>query len=144
MMQDIKLTLYQKAVLINCVVYARLWYISHVYHLPLTYANKIKRLTFHYLWGKAYEPIKRTTLTLAKQEGGLGIIDIFYKSQSILVSSFTKCYLNENGVKCLMDYYNNVRCAQLLNITTSPEQVSYTGTIYYREIIPIIQRCIHV
>ena len=43
-----------------------------------------------------------------------------------------------------MEYYNNVRCAQLLNITTSPEQVSYTGTIYYREVIPIIQRCIHV
>ena len=97
-MQNIKLTIYQKAILINCVVYARLWYISHVYYLPLTYANTIKRLTFHYLWGKAYEPIRRTTLTLPKQEGGLGIIDIFYKSQSILASSFVKFYMNENGI----------------------------------------------
>ena len=138
------MTLYQKAVLINCVVYARLWYISHVYPLPIAYANRIKRLTFHYLWGKRYEPIKRTTLTLPKQEGGLGIIDIFYKSQSIMASSFIKYYNNANGIICLMDYYNNLRCAQLLDIRTDPHEVSYIGTEYYKEIIPIIRKCIHV
>ena len=144
MMQTIKLTIYQKAIMINCIVYAKLWYVSHVYPLSLSYANKIKRLTFHYLWGKRFEPIKRTTLTLPKHEGGLGIIDIFYKSQSILASSFIKYYNNENGIKCLVDHYNNIRCAQLLNITSSPQQVSYIGTKYYREIIPIIRKCTHV
>ena len=62
-MQSIKLTIYQKAVLINCVIYARLWYISHIYPLLLSYANKIKTIMFHYLWGKRYDPIKCTTLT---------------------------------------------------------------------------------
>ena len=143
-MQTIKLSIFQKAILINCLVYARLWYISHVYPLPLSYANKIKRLTFHYLWGKRYEPIRRNTLTLPKHEGGLGIIDIYYKSQSILASSFLKYYLHENGIKCLVDYYNNIRCAQLLGITSNPQQVSYTGTEYYKEIIPTIRNCTHV
>ena len=143
-MQSIKLTIYQKAVLINSVIYAKLWYISHIYPLPLRYANKIKRLTFYYLWGKRYEPIRRTTLSLPKHEGGLGIIDIFYKSQSILASSFIKYYNNENGITCLIDYYNNIRVARLLGITPNAQQVSYVGTKYYREIIPIIRKCVHV
>ena len=143
-MQFIKLSIYQKAVLINYVVYARLWYISHVYPLPLRYANQIKRISFHYLWGKEYEPVRRSTLTLPKHEGGLGIIDIFYKSQSILASSFIKCYSNENGVNWLIDYYNNIRCAQLLRIPSNPQQVSYIGTEYYSEIIPVIRKCTQV
>ena len=144
MLQAIKLSIYQKAILINCIVYARLWYLSHVYPLPLSYANKIKRLTFKYLWGKMHDPIKRTTITLPKHQGGLGLIDIYYKSQSILASSFIKYYNNENGIKCLMDYYNNIRCAQLLNISSNPQHVSYIGTDYYKEIISIIRKCIHV
>ena len=87
-MQNIKLTLYQKAIMISCIINSKLCYISHVYPLPLKYANKIKRLTFHYLWGKKWEPIKCSTLTLPKQKGGLGIMDIYHKSLSILASSF--------------------------------------------------------
>ena len=44
----------------------------------------------------------------------------------------------------MIEYYNNVRCAQLLNLTSDPQQVSYIGTEYYREIIPIIRSCVHV
>ena len=133
--------MYQKAVLINCVIHARLWYVSHIYPLPKSYAKKIKRLTFHYLLGKKSEPIKRTTLTLNKSEGGLGVIDIYNKSKSILVSSFIKLYNSENGVRYLVEYYTDMRIAQLLNRTSNTEQVSYIGTEYYREIIPIVQKC---
>ena len=132
--------MYQKAVLINCVISARIWYVSHVYPLPILYANKIKRLTFHYLWGKQYEPIKHSTLTLDKEEGGLGVIDIYYKSLSILVSSFIKLYNSENGVKCLVDYYTDIRVARLLRRTSHPAQVSYIGTDYYREIIAFVRK----
>ena len=118
--------------LINCIVYTRLWYLAHVYPWSLSYANKIKSLTFHYLWGKKCEPIRSNTLTFPKHKGGLGIIDIYYKSRSILTSSFIKYYNNENVIKCMIDYYNNVRFAQLLNLTSDPQQVSYIGTEYYR------------
>ena len=139
-MQNVKLSIYQKAVMINCIIYSKLWYISHVYPLPLKYANKIKKLAFHYLWGKKWEPIKRSTLSLAKCEGGLGILDIYHKSRGILVSSFLKAYLNEDGIHYLLDYYNYIRTQQLLNRTSEPMQVSYIGTEYYREIITIVQR----
>ena len=143
-MQNVKLTIYQKAVMINCIIYSKLWYISHIYLFPLKYANKIKKLAFHYLWGKKWEPIKRSTLSLAKCEGGLGILDIYHKSRGILVSSFLKAYLNEDGIHYLLDYYNYIRTQQLLNRTSEPMQVSYIGTEYYREIITIVQRCTHI
>ena len=50
-MQTIKLTIYQKAVMINCIINARLWYISHVYPMPLKYANKIKKADISLLMG---------------------------------------------------------------------------------------------
>ena len=143
-MQGIKLTIYQKAVMINCIIYAKIWYISHIYPLPLKYANKIKKLTFHYLWGKKWEPIKRSTLTLPKCDGGLGILDIYHKSRGILVSSFLKSYLNEDGIHYLVEYYNFIRTEQLLNRTSEPMQVSYIGTEYYRDIISIVQKCTHI
>ena len=143
-MQAIKLTIYQKAILMNCIVYAKIWYLSHIYPMPLSYANKIKRLSFHYLWGKRYEPIRRNTLTLPKHEGGLGIVDVYFKSRCILASSFIKYYHNENGIRCIIDYYNNIRCARLLRIYTNPHDVSYIGNEYYSEIIPIIRKCIRV
>ena len=113
--QSTQLTMYQKSTIINCVINAKLWYVAHIYPLSIRLANKIKRLIFHYLWGKKYEPIKRTTLSLPKYEGGLGIIDIFFKAQSILTSSFIKSYSNEYGIKYLIDYYNDIRVARLLN-----------------------------
>ena len=80
-------------------------------------------------------------MILNKDEGRLGVIDIYHKSPSILVSSFIKLYNSENGVKCLVDYYTDIRVARLLGRTSYPAQVSYIGTEYYREIITTMQKC---
>ena len=81
---------------------------------------------------------------MAKNEGGLGILDILYKSQSILVKSFTKLFLNDSSITFMADFYNFIRIGQLFNKPDDPGNVSYTGTIYYQQIIEIIQKCIHV
>ena len=52
--------------------------------------------------------------------------------------------MNENGVQYMAIYYNHIRCAQLLNITSNPRQVSYVGIEYYKEIISTIQKCTHI
>ena len=71
-MQTIRSTIYQRAILLNCLIFAKLWYVSHIFLLPVSYANKIKRVAFNYIWGrKYYEPIKRSTLYSPKNEGGL-------------------------------------------------------------------------
>ena len=143
-LQSISLTIYQRAVVVNCIINAKLWYLSHIYPLSINFANKIKRLTYHYVWGKKCEPVRRTTITLPKNKGGLGIIDIFYKSQSILVSSFLKSYMNENGILYMIDYYNYIRTNRLLNVTSNSIHHSFVGTVYYRETISIVQKCTHI
>ena len=58
-MQNIQLTIYQRAVLLNCIIYSKLWYVSHVFPLPIVYANKIKKVSFNYLWAEAtMNPLK--------------------------------------------------------------------------------------
>ena len=144
-MQSTQQTIYQRAVILNCVIYSKLWYIAHLFPMPVLYANKIKRVSFNYIWGrKNYEPIKRSTLTMSKCEGGLGILDILYKSQSILVTSFIKLFLNESSITFMVEYYNFMRLGQLFNRYNSPNTVSYTGNVYYQQIVKIIQKCIHV
>ena len=108
--------MYQRAVLLNCVIFSKLWYVAHVFPLPISYANKIKRIAFNYIWGrKNYEPIRRSTLSLPKDEGGMGVIDILYKSQSILATSFIKMYFNDFKITFMSDYYNHIRIGQLFN-----------------------------
>ena len=43
MIQGTQQTIYQRAVILNCVIYSKLWYIAHIFPLPVLYANKIKK-----------------------------------------------------------------------------------------------------
>ena len=144
-MQTTCSTIYQRAILLNCIIFSKLWYVSHILPLPMSYANKIKRVAFNYIWGrKHYEPIRRSTLCLPKNEGGLGVIDISYKSQSILTTSFLKLYNSDYKITFMSDYYNYIRIGRILNINNEPNAVSYTGTPYYTQIIEIVRKCFHV
>ena len=71
-------------------------------------------------------------------------MDIYYKSRSILASSFLKSCLNEDGIRYMVDYYNSIRTNQLLNRTSELLHTSYVGTEYYREVITIVQTCTHI
>ena len=57
MMQTTQTTIYQRSVLLNSVIFSKLWYVAHIFPLPATHANRIKRIVFNYLWGrKFYKP----------------------------------------------------------------------------------------
>ena len=125
-MQNIQLTIYQRSVILNCIIYSKIWYVAHVFPLPISYANKIKMIGFNFIWARNnYEPVKRFTLSLPKHEGGLGIIDILYKSQSILVRSFIKMYLSQSNISFMAEYYNSLRVGQLFDTNTHCNMVSY-------------------
>ena len=87
-LQNRKLTLFQKVLVINCKILAKCWYLSHVYPIPKEYGRRIQKILFKYLLGGNYEPINRKTMYLPKGKGGCGIIDIYCKSKSILFNTF--------------------------------------------------------
>ena len=65
-------TLYQKVILINCLVVSKLWYVAHVYPLPLKYTGMINKEIFNFIWGSKANPIKIEVLYNKKENGGLG------------------------------------------------------------------------
>ena len=66
-----KFTLYQKATLINCLIASKLWYVSHVYPLPLEYAKLINKEIFQFIWGSNVNPIKREVVCDIKRKWGI-------------------------------------------------------------------------
>ena len=90
-----KLSLFQKAIVINCKILAKCWYLSHVYPLPKEVAKRIQKCLFKYLWSGNYEPINRETMYLPKYRGGCGLINLFCKSRALLFSTFLKIFTDE-------------------------------------------------
>ena len=68
---------------------------------------------------------------MPKKKDWLGIMGIYYKSQSILLSPFLNSCLNEDGI-------------QLLNRTSEIGHVSNVVTEDYRGAIKIYQKCTHI
>ena len=143
MLSSRKLTIFQKAVIVNTLVLSKLWYTAHVYPLPVSYVKPINRLVFGYVWSKGYDPIKRETLMLPKTEGGISLIDIRYKSQSILTKSFLKGFCNEN-INFMLIYYTGIRLQQILDVNRLPNNVSFTGTSYFDEVIKVLRLCLKI
>ena len=44
------LSIYQKVVIVNSMIASKLWYVSHVYPLPLEYSKLINKEIFKYIW----------------------------------------------------------------------------------------------
>ena len=141
--QNRKLSMYQKAIITNCILLSKLWYIAHIYPLPESVSKKINKEIFEYIWGIKNNPVKRNTLTLPKEKGGLGVINIAFKAKSILVNTFMKAFVNPDQITFMMDYYNIIRIGQLFNKPMNMHNVAYNGTVYYNQIVETIRKCVH-
>ena len=71
-----KLSLTEKAHIINFVIYSKLWYLETIMDLPKVIISKIDKFTFNYIYNGKLETIRRETLKLEPKYGLL--IDGFY------------------------------------------------------------------
>ena len=114
-------TLYQKAILINCLIASKLWYVFHVYPLPIENTTLINGEIFTFIWGSAANPIKREVLYNKRANGGLGLLNVYQKAKSIFVSTIVKSFLlsNEND---LIRYYLSNKIGYMFNIKRTPPE----------------------
>ena len=86
-----------KTIMLNSKLLAPLWYLGAVLPVPDWYAKHLDKLIFGYLWGDGkLESIRRETLFLPKNKGGLGIFQP--KRQSIaLRAKFVKSIVDANS-----------------------------------------------
>ena len=63
-------------------------YLGSVQPIPKTCLQSINRLIFKFLWSDKTEQINRTTLTLPKDRGGLGITDLEIKLPALHLNGY--------------------------------------------------------
>ena len=137
------LNIFQRAIVINAVISSKIWFTAHIYPLPLKYAIMINKEIFKFIWNHYNtNPIKREILNRGKCQGGIGLLNIFYKAKSIFVNTLIKLFLKYNE-NTLMKYYMAIRINSIFNIRLLPNTVSYKNTPYYEYAVDTIRRCVH-
>ena len=134
-------TLYQKAALINGLIASKLWYVAHIYPLPMEYTILINKEIFKFIWGSHTNPIKRDVLYNSKWYGGLGLFNIYKKAKSIFVCTVIKSFVlsEENDI---VRFYMFKKIGHLFNMTNVPNRNSHVNTPYYEYAIDTIERCV--
>lgn len=143
LIRDRYFTLYQKSVIVNCLLSSKIWYASHVYPLPLQFSKLINKELFGYIWKYNYDPIKRDVLCNPKINGGIGIINVSCKAKSIFTATVIKRLVQSNE-KDLIQYYMALRVNTLFGIRALPNRVSHINTPYYEYSIETIRKCYHL
>ena len=71
----------------------------------MKYATLINKEIFQFIWGSGSNPIKREILYNKKENGGIGLLDIYQKAKSIFVSTMIKAFLTSNENDLLDSMY---------------------------------------
>ena len=91
------LSMYGKAIIVNVMILSKLWYLASIIVVPETLIKALERLIFSFIWGREnWEPIKRSTLYLSKEQGGLGLVNIALKVISLHLVFVSKIIYNDN------------------------------------------------
>ena len=141
-MHSRRLTLFQRSVLVNALLTSQIWYYAQTYPMSPQWAKSINSLLFNFIWITKAEPISRNTLTMDKKLGGLSVINILTKADSIFACRMLKQFLIDINQFSLITFYNAVRVNPFINIRTLPRNVSYTSTPYYNKGILTIRKCL--
>ena len=96
------LTIYQKVIIVNVLLASKIWYVAHVYPLPITFCNEIEREFLDFIFKRNYRPIKRVVLFNSKVLGGLGLINIELKA-------LRSCIMYLIGIPCYLISLSVVR-----------------------------------
>ena len=79
------LSLYGRAKLVNVMILSKLWYVATVVPPPRHYVKLVQKRAFDFLWSSRNEPVRRETMYLSVEEGGVGVVNIRLKVQSLLL-----------------------------------------------------------
>ena len=126
-----KLSLLEKAIIINVVACSKLWYVGTILPMSKFYINKFQRAMFSFLWNSKSEPLNRNTLYLDKLSGGLNIVNIEMKLKSLRLKHVQDIvnnrdvkfkYLSVYWIGLSLRHYNKELCSMLVphSDTVSP------------------------
>ena len=108
----------------------------------MKYTKLINASVFRYIWNANYDPLKRDTLYKKRDEGGIGLFNIYVKAKSIFVSTNLKVFLNarENSMS---KYYLALKINNILKINIMPRNVTLRTTPYYEYFIDALKLTVY-
>ena len=136
-------TIYQKGIIINSLILSKVWYAAHVYPLPEEFSKKIVTEIINFMWKPRYNPIGKEVLYNHKINGGIGLINVFLKAQSIFASTVIKNFADSKKGD-IVQYYMALRLNAIFGINTLPSKFSYNTTSYYEHCMDLIRKCYHL
>lgn len=92
------LTLSAKAMLVNTAICSKLWYVGCCMIFPSSTIKDINKAIFSFIWSNQTELVSRKTVIDTPSNGGLGVIDIESKLES-LICSHVKRLLTASDLK---------------------------------------------
>ena len=136
-------TVYQKSAIVNCLLLSKLWYIAHVYPLPVKYSNEINTAICSFIWKPRYNPISKDVMYNSKLKGGIALIDNFLKARSIFTATVIKSFIKSdenNIIRCFMAKSFNILFG-IRNNTIVLDRICNNSTPYYEYSKDLIQQC---
>ena len=89
-----RFNLYQKAIIINCMILSKVWYTCHTYPLSYEHSKSIERIIFPYIWNSKSDPLKRNVLYNKKEAGGINLLNVHCKAISIFAKTFLRLFIS--------------------------------------------------
>ena len=139
MLSQRQLSIFQKSIIINSLILSKVWYISHTLPPVMKHIKKINACVFRYIWSGTYHPVNRNTLCLHKEKGGLGIINVYFKSMAIFSSTVLNDLVGDIGLSI---FYCKMRMSYLLDLNDVKE-MAYVSPNFYSKAINVIRKSYH-
>jgi len=145
-----KLSFKGKVLNLNSIGLANFWYLAAVFPFPKVLEKTVNKLIFNYLWGEnKREDIRRETLLLPKDKGGLGIYKPSERSIALRAKSIRLIVDQNVNLKwCFIArYYLGFQLAGLsddwkhLRNNQTPKPDRDILPFYYSDIFSLIKNC---
>ena len=100
MWNTVKLNIIERIVVCKTFLLSKLWFMLNFVVLSKDHIKEINKMIFRFVWNSPIELVKRNTLILPYNEGGLSMFNIEAKIETIFLQNFL--YLSKN---CNRDCY---------------------------------------
>jgi len=100
-----KLSLVQKSMIINVLACSKLWYVGSVIQIPKHYLSLFQKSLFSFLWSSKSEHLARSTVYQNHIDGGLSIVNICVKLQSLHLQHVQKLLFSHDAKWCCFATY---------------------------------------
>ena len=133
------LNIYQKVIIVNSLLLSKIWYTAHTYPLPVKYSIMINKEICKFIWNSNVNPIKREVICKKKNQGGLGLLDVFHKARSILVNTTIRNFLYAKSD--IINYFLENKVNQYFGIHSAQNRNKNKNAPYYEYTLDLLKKC---